>query len=576
MKNTYRSYAERFALLAEDKKDQVLKMLKEQGIDFSMLDIVPRDPRRGTPPSFAQTRQWFLWEFDRASTAYHIPSALWIRGCLNLDALRLGLNNVVARHEALRAVFTTDAQGQVGQRIQESVALQVPLIDLSGLAPNARESTLRSEALKLSEAAFDLTQGPLLRAGVIRLQGEDQGQGEGDEHVLVLTMHHIASDAWSMDIILQEFGRHYLALTQGGEPASLAPLPIQYADYAVWQKDWLNSGERERQLAYWTRQLGGEQPVLQLPVDHARRADVRYQAATRTVQLPASLATRLRKGALAQDATLFMALLAMFQLLLNRYTGQEDIRVGVPVANRRRAETQGVVGFFVNTQVLRSQIDEQQSLASLLSQVRNRALEAQEHQDLPFEQLVEALRPDRNLGASPLFQVMFNHLQFGAQAVLQLPGLDVQSYGLGDMAAKYELMLSTSEGVDGQISASLQYASGLFDVQTIEGMVDHYLSLLGALADHPEQRICELEWSGTVRWQALLARGQYKATAGGHSPLHRLVERQAINQPGAVALRCEDQTLTYGELNARANRVAHRLMALGVVPETRVGIAMQR
>ncbi|MBB1650688.1 non-ribosomal peptide synthetase [Delftia sp. UME58] len=575
MKNTYRSYAERFALLAEDKKSQVLRMLQEQGIDFSMLDIVPRDPRRGTPPSFAQTRQWFLWEFDRASTAYHVPGALRIRGRLDLDALRLSLDCLVARHESLRAVFSIDARGQVGQRIQEPMALQVPLFDLSALAPAAQESALRSETLKLSEAAFDLSQGPLLRAGVIRLQSQEQGQGE--EHVFVLAMHHIASDAWSMDIILQEFGQHYMALMQSGQPASLDPLPIQYADYAAWQKDWLNCGERERQLDYWTRQLGGEQPVLQLPTDHARRADGRYQAFTHTVQLPADLATRLRKSARAQDATLFMVLLAAFQLLLSRYTGQQDIRVGVPMANRRRLETQGVVGFFVNTQVLRSQIDERQSLAVLLAQVRSRALEAQDHQDLPFEQLVEALKPDRSLGASPLFQVMYNHLQSGVRATgLQLPGLHVQPYALGDMEAKYELMLSTSEDAAGQISASLQYAGGLFDAHTIEAMAEHYLSLLGALADHPELRMCELEFPDSPERHVLLARGLAQVSADELQPLHQRMQHWARRCPDAPALAFGQQSLTYAELDARANRLAHRLIALGVRPETRVGIAMQR
>ncbi|MGK6311351.1 condensation domain-containing protein, partial [Variovorax sp. DT-64] len=256
----------------------------------------------------------------------------------------------------------------------------------------------------LSQTPFDLGEGPLLRVGLIRLCP--------DEHLLVVVMHHIVSDGWSMQVLVREFVAQYSARVQGNEAPQLAPLPIQYADYALWQHQWLEAGERERQLAYWRDQLGGsndEHPVLQLPTDHARRADGRYRAARHALELPQALVQALQRRAQGQGATLFMVLLAGLQVLLSRYSGQGDIRVGVPIANRHRVETEGVIGFFVNTQVLRNRVEPRASLGEVLEQARQAALGAQAHQDLPFEQLVEALQPERSLGSSPLFQVLFNH-----------------------------------------------------------------------------------------------------------------------------------------------------------------------
>ncbi|MGJ7564544.1 amino acid adenylation domain-containing protein [Variovorax sp. GB1R11] len=540
-----------------------------------VLDAAQRAGRLAL--SHAQMRQWFLWQLDPSSTAYHISGALKLVGRLDAAAVRASFDALVQRHASLRTVFRADAQGLAEQVVQEAGPLELATVDLAAWRTEAeREVRSREEALRLSHTPFDLAAGPLLRVGLIRLAT--------DEHLLVVVMHHIVSDGWSMQVLVDEFVAHYRAHVQGAAVV-LPPLPIQYTDYAAWQRDWLEAGERDRQLAYWTHHIGTGQPVLQLPTDHARKADGRYSAARHGFELPGDLVQRLQRRLQGQGATLFMGLLAGFQVLLSRYTGEPDIRVGVPVANRHRAETEGVIGFFVNTQVLRNVLDGRESLARVLARAKDAALGAQAHQDLPFEQLVEALQPERSLGASPLFQVMFNHQRGGLKALHRLPGLTLTECDLDAQAAQFELTLETSEGDDGRVTASLRYAAELFAPQTIARMAGHYLAVLAALADCPAQAVGDVvllahaERAQLAAWGApVQAAGAAGATAaaGTAQPIHRLIERQAQARPDAVALVFGAQTLGYGELNAQANRLAHRLIALGVRPETRVGLAVER
>ncbi len=518
--------------------------------------------------SHAQMRQWFLWQLDPQSTAYHISGALKLAGHLDAEALRACFDTLVQRHASLRTVFRADAQGLAEQIVQPVGRMDVSMLDLAALGSDTeRDARSEQEALRVGHTPFDLGAGPLLRVGLIRLAAA--------QHMLVVVMHHIVSDGWSMQVLVDEFVALYRARVQG-TAASLPALPIEYADYAAWQRDWLEAGERGRQLSYWTQQLGTDQPVLQLPTDHARKADGRYSAVRHGFDLPADLVRKLHKRLQAQGATLFMGLLAGFQVLLNRCTGEPDVRVGVPIANRHRAETAGVIGFFVNTQVLRNVLDRRETLSQVLARAKEAALGAQAHQDLPFEQLVEALQPERVLGANPLFQVMFAHQRGDMEALRSLPGLTLTECDLGAQAAQFELTLETTEHADGRVHANLRYASELFAPQTMARMASHYLAVLNALAEHPEQTVGDVALLGEEERAQLSSWGARRQAAEASEPIHRLIERQVSAQPGAAALSFDGQTLSYGELNARANRLAHRLIALGVKPETQVGIAVER
>ncbi|MET3441655.1 amino acid adenylation domain-containing protein [Variovorax paradoxus] len=564
-----RRIAERFARLPTEQRRVVYQGIRSKGLTLDQFPILTReDPASDRcPVSYAQLRQWFLWQLDPQSTAYHISDAIELTGALDVDAVRASFEALVKRHESLRTGFRADADGSAEQVIREDGELDFSLLDLSQEHIDARQAMAREAARRIGGTPFDLTQGPLLRVGLIRLAA--------DVHVLVLVMHHIVSDGWSLQIMVDEFVAHYRARVRG-EAVALQPLPVQYADYAVWQRHWLEAGEQERQLAYWKTQLGGTQPVLQLPLDHARQPDARYSEAVHRIELPAQLVQALNRRVQGQGATLFMALLSAFQALLARHSGQEDIRVGVPIANRQRVETESVIGFFVNTQVLRGVVDPRASLLQLLAQTREAALGAQMHQDLPFEQLVEALQPERIPGIHPLFQVMFNHQRSDFSELKGLPGLALEPYGLGAQAAQFELMLVTSESPDGRLHAKFSYARELFDASTIERVAGHYLAVLQALADHPEQAVGEVALLSEAERAQLAAWGANAQSFPDATPVHRLIERQAAAHPEAVALVFGDETLSYGELNARANRLAHHLIALGVKPETKVGIAVER
>ncbi|PTR15848.1 condensation domain-containing protein, partial [Nitrosospira sp. Nsp2] len=454
----------------------------------SEFAISPRQPSETVPLSYAQQRHWFLWQLEPLSTAYHLSGGLRLVGKLDMEALVWSFQALVSRHESLRTVFRANAEGLPEQVIETERKVDIPVIDLSGLPAGQGVARAHEEASRINGTPFDLTQGPLLRLALIRIAPED--------HLLVVVMHHIISDAWSNRIVIDEFAAQYRARIKGrgdGEELSLPSLPIQYADYAIWQRNWLEAGEKERQLSYWRSQLGEEHPVLQLPTDHPRPSVANYRAARHAFALPAALVARLQRQAQSQGATLFMALLAGFHALLQRYTGQNDIRVGVPIANRHRVEIENIVGFFVNTQVLRNRIDSRMPLKAVLDQAREAALGAQTHQDLPFEQLVEALQPERNLNQNPLFQVMYNHLRENYRALEHLPGLTVENHELGEQSAQFELTLDTIEQPDGQLIATLTYARELFEPETIRRLGGHYLHLLQQLAEHPERSLGDID-----------------------------------------------------------------------------------
>jgi amino acid adenylation domain-containing protein len=532
------------------------------------IPLLPEAGRAGPlTASYAQARQWFLWKLEPESTAYHISGALKLDGELNVDALKAAFDALVARHESLRTTFRAGEDGHVAQFIQPSGGANLKQIDLGNVTAGEVPARVQEEAVRLHQTPFDLENGPLLRVGLIR--------ETGDRHVLVVVMHHIISDGWSMRIIIDEFVANYRARVEGNA-VELAPLPVQYADYAAWQRDWLEAGEKDRQLAYWKAQLGDEHPVLQLPASHPRKADGGYRAAHHAIALPADLTDGLKRRARAQGASMFMALLAGAQLLLSRYTGLADIRVGVPNANRHRLETEGLVGFFVNTQVLRNVIDGRQSLTQVLAQAREAALGAQAHQDLPFEQLVEALQPERQLGANPLFQVVLNHQRQDVRSLQQLPGLSLQNHALGEQGAQFELVIDTVEGADGQVRVIFNYARELFEADAIERMANHYVAVLGALSENPGQTVDALELLDAVELNQLQVWGTRTARCPEESTLHQLIERQARANPAATALLFGDESLNYAELNLRANRLAHRLVKLGVRPDMKVGIAVER
>nr|WP_185878912.1 non-ribosomal peptide synthetase [Variovorax sp. MHTC-1] len=561
------SIARRLFSLEPEARRAVLRKMIDQGLNPGRLPILAGRRQAADALSYAQARQWFLWQLEPEGTAYHVTGALRLKGELDETALRSSFEALVVRHEALRTVFRANAEGMAEQIVQEAIELDLPLIDLRLADGAEREARALREARRLSQMPFDLGTGPLLRAALIRMSV--------DEHILVVVMHHIVSDGWSMRLVVDEFVAQYRARVLGGQ-VQQAPLPIQYADYAAWQREWLEAGEQERQLRYWKAQLGGEHPVLQMPTDHARQPEGRYRAGKHSIELPPDLVQGLARRAQAHGATLFMVLLAGWQALLHRYTGQADIRVGVPIANRHRVETEGVVGLFVNTQVLRGVVNGRMSLAQLLQQAKEAALGAQAHQDLPFEQLVEALQPERSLSHSPLFQVMYNHQREDYRALAQLPGLTLQSYALGEQAAQFELSLDTDEHPDGRIDAALTYAVELFEASTIERLGMHYLAMLKVLADAPQRAVGDIDLLHESEHRQLLQWGVNDQRYPYAQPVHRLIEQQVRKSPDASALVFGDAQLSYAELNTRANRLAHRLIRQGVGPEVRVGIALER
>ncbi|MDA7011674.1 amino acid adenylation domain-containing protein [Pseudomonas cerasi] len=548
------------SLSARERKALAV-LLKRQGVNlYGVTPIAVRETQVPSALSYAQQRQWIIWQLEPHSAAYNIPLALRLHGALNVEALRRSVEQLIERHETLRTTF--EQQGD------EALQVVHPVSPFAlGVEQLAAGESVEAWVDRHVQQPFDLLQGPLLRVNVLRLSGQ--------EHVLVLTQHHIVSDGWSMPIMVEELMQFYQAASLGRE-VKLAPLPIQYADYALWQRNWLEMGEQERQLAYWKQQLGEQQPILELPTDRPRPALRSYQGARLNVELDAALLDGLKVLARQQGITLFMLLLASLQTLLHRYSGQADIRVGVPVANRTRSETQGLIGFFVNTQVLKAEFTTQTSVAELLQQVKHTAVQAQAHQDLPFEQLVEALQPQRDLSRSPLFQVAYNHQSEGHNQTRELAGLRLEYQVSDKHTAQFDLTLDTCERPDG-LTAALTYATDLFDASTIERMAGHWRNLLSGMCRDVNQRIADLPLlSVDERQDTLRDWNRDIAVYPSDYCAHQRIEIQAERTPLAIALSFGAEQMSYQQLNRRANQLAHKLREQGVGPDMRVGLAAER
>ncbi len=526
--------------------------------------LVPQ-PREGDIPlSFAQQRFWFVERMGAAANAYNMPMSLRLRGPLDADALRRALDGVVARHEALRTAFPMRG-GEPVQDILPELRLPLPLDDLSNLPEAEREREMRRFAKADVEAPFDLERGPVIRARLLRLGADD--------HLLLLSLHHIAGDAWSFDVLFNELETLYAAARDGVE-AALPPLPVQYADYAIWQRRRMQGGALEAELAYWRARLDGA-ATLALPSDRPRPPVQSFRGGAVEIDLDAELSAAVGELARKHGATPYMVLLAAFQLLLQRWSGTDDVIVGSPVAGRAPRETEGLIGVFLNTLALRTDLSGDPTFAELLGRVRETALDAFAHQDVPFERLVEELRIERSLARHPLFQVMFSMIPGAPDSEATFAGLHIQASDPEDAPAKVDLTLTAVE-TEGRLRAALSYAADLWDASTVRRMGEHLRTLLASAAADPSSPVSALRMTGDDERRIVVE--EWNRTDADHPliPAHRQVEEWARRTPDAPAVFAEDGNLTYGELDARANRLAHRLRRMGVGPERVVAVMLER
>ncbi|REF28155.1 amino acid adenylation domain-containing protein [Xenorhabdus cabanillasii] len=531
-------------------------------------DIVPVSRQEPLPLSWAQQRLWFLAQLDPAAqTAYHVSGGLHLHGILDLPALNAALDRLVARHEILRTTFRL-IDGQARQIIgppDSGFALTVH--DLSRLPAADRHAALDAATEWEATHPFDFGTGPLIRAQLLKLAEH--------QHRLLLTQHHIITDGWSLNILLHELATLYRAFTQG-QPDPLPPLPVQYADYALWQRQWLQGTVLATQLDFWRRALHGAPALLALPTDHARPAVQSYRGDQVPVTLAPPLVAALKAVSQQQGTTLFMTLLTGWAILLARLSGQPDIVIGTPVANRQHSALEPLIGFFVNTLALRVTLDDNPTVQALLARVKTHAVAAYAHQDLPFEQLVEALHPPRSLSHSPIFQVMFALDNTPKHSRFELPGLTLTEVPAARNNAQFDLTLSLNETAAG-ISGELEYARDLFERATITRLSGYLTRVLTAMAADASQPVGSLPLLTPAQRHQLLT--QFNATARAYpreSLIHQLIEQQAAATPAAPALVSETGRLSYAELNRHANQLAHALRATGVRPDDRIALCAER
>ncbi|HKS30093.1 MAG TPA: condensation domain-containing protein [Pyrinomonadaceae bacterium] len=517
------------------------------------------------PMSFAQQRLWFLDQLEPESAAYNIPGAVRLRGRLDRSALSESLNEIIRRHEALRTSFNM-LEGQPVQVITPSLQIELKVTSLEEVDEAEREEWAEKLVMEESQRAFDLKRAPLLRASLLRLGEED--------HIFLLTMHHIISDGWSIGVMLAELTALYAAYLEG-KPSPLPELPIQYADFAVWQRDWLKGEVLEEQLSYWKEQLGGELPALELPADYARPQVPTYEGAYYPFTLSQELTDSLKALSQQTGVTLFVTLLAAFKTLLYRYCGQEEIIVGTPIANRNRSETESLIGFFANTLALRSDLSGDPGFLELLNRIQKVMVGAHAHQDVPFEKIVEELQPERSLGSNPLFQVVFLLLDSLPKSV-NLPGITFEPWKLDWKAVKFDLEFHVSDGPAG-LTCSVAYSTDLFEEATIARLAVHYTTLLEAIVAAPETRISRLSMLNTSEREELLERS--KAALSRPVPqatLAQLFAEQAARTPDATAVIFQEQSLSFRQLDEQSNRLARHLRSLSFSSGTVAGMLLER
>jgi amino acid adenylation domain-containing protein len=526
--------------------------------------VVPVERTGALPLSFAQERLWFIDRLEGGSAQYNIPAALCFTGALDVDALERSLGEIVRRHESLRTVFR-EMDGGAVQVIASFAGFALPVEDLSGLDEAARETEVRRRAREDAARPFDLAEGPLFRATLLRVADE--------EHVLLLCIHHIVSDGWSSGVLRRELGALYAAYRDGGD-SPLAEPPVQYADFAAWQREQLQGEALDRQVGYWKDRLAGAPALLELPTDRPRPAVQSHQGARETFDLPRALLDRLQALGRSEGATLYMVMLSAFQLLLSRYSGSEDVVVGSPIAGRTRREVEELIGFFVNTLVLRTDLGGDPTFRELLGRVREGTLGAYEHQEVPFERLVAELQPERSLSHAPLFQVMFA-LQNADRSGFDVAGLRMEGVGAEVETTRFDLGL-TAIPHDGGIRGMLEYSTALFDRSTVRRMLGHLERVLEQVAADADVRLSRLELLSAEEREQVL--GTWNHTERGYSdpPAHALFAEWARRAPDAVALLDGGEAVTYGALDRRAAVLARHLRELGVGPETPVGLCMER
>ncbi|HEY0782898.1 MAG TPA: condensation domain-containing protein, partial [Thermoanaerobaculia bacterium] len=561
-----------------DKKRAVLrKLIRGRGTDAAAL-TVPR--RAGSGPavlSFAQERLWFLDRLHPGTAFYNLPTYLRLDGTLDVAALHRVLGELVARHEALRTVFVQEG-GEPVQVIRESFPVRFPVLDLGNLPPAAQDEELQRLVHDEVTAPFDLAAGPLWRAHLYRLGAT--------AWAMVFCAHHIISDGWSIAVLVREVGALYRAHSEGspsprpagsaghGGSAGLPALPIQYADFAEWQRRWLTGAQLAAQLDYWRDELAGAPTLLALPADRPRAAVQSTRGGEREARLPQALVEQVRSLAERLGATLFMILLAAFDLLLAFYTGQEDVLVGSPVANRNLHEIESLVGFFANTLVLRGRLRGAPTFREFLARVRAAALGAYSHQDLPFEKLVEELKVERSLSYTPLFQVIF--VLQNASASLEMPGLTLRSLPTQRWTAKFDLSLTASEEAAG-LHLGAEYSADLFDGATMSRLLGHFDALLHEIVGDPERRIDGFALVPAAERQQLLSEwNDTRLTSPDGGDLAARVAAWAARTPAAAAVVRDDESLSYAELDRRANALAFRLRGLGVGLDAIVAICAGR
>jgi amino acid adenylation domain-containing protein len=549
------------------KRALLSALLRDEGLrnNSDQAKIIPRRTGEGPIPlSCAQERLWFLAQLGPEDSSYNLTTAIRLRGDLEVNALEWGLSEISRRHEVLRTTFTAVA-GQSRQIIARAESMTLPVTDLQNLPEAEQETEIRRLVRAEARRPFDLQAGPLWRVHLFRLAGRS--------HVLLISMHHIVTDGWSQGVFVRELAALYAACSNS-RSASLPALPIQYADFAVWQRQRLQGHALDEQLAYWKRQLA-ELPALALPTDHSRPAVSHFACGTQSFLLPPSLSAELKALSRREGVTLFMTLLAAFQVLLGRYCGQEDIALGTPVSNRGRPELEGLIGFFVNTLVLRTKLSGNPTFRELLRRVQEMSLAAFAHQDMPFEKLVAELRPERNLSRNPLFQVLFV-FQNAPQETLRFSGLELSYLDAETTTTPFDLVVGLMEEADG-ISGALEFRTELFEPAAIARLAEHYRQLLTSLAASPDNRIDNLPLLTPAERHTLLVEwNRTQAAQPRGRCIHELISEQATRTPDALAVVGEVQCLTYQELDEQANRLAYALRRAGLKAEARVGVCLER